>query len=383
MQKRFFYGAECTQPHSVPSGNRPGTNSKPGAKPRGGINSPAHKQYDSRERIRLDVIGVQKSRTEVLNELAGDQTLFYRFKSLSANLQEEFLEYCMGVRGLTVSYDAVFKHIFDPSLHRERLEDFLSECIGKKVRILKVLPNESMRTNDEDSLVIMDIVVQFTDSSVACVEIQRIGYKFPGARCACYSSDMVVRRYNQLKEDCRRDGITFNYTMLGKVYTIVLMKDSPHLFARYPDTYVHRASQRFDSGLELDLLQEYVLIPLDIFFENRHNKGKDNAPGRLDAWLYFIGSDDPEDILDVIQAWPDFKELYRDVFWFRDHRKELINVYSSVLSEYDRNTVYEMIDDIKAEAKANIEKKDLVIAEKDARIRELEAQLRSLGKMPD
>ncbi len=113
----------------------------------------------------------------------------------------------------------------------------------------------------------------------------------------------------------------------------------------------------------------------------------------------------------MIQAWPDFADLYRDVFRFRDHRKELISMYSEILSEYDRNTVFEMIEDYKTEiqeAKAALAEKDSMIAErdsalaekdstlaekdsalaemdsalaeKDARIRELEAQLLAADK---
>ena len=58
-------------------------------------------------------------------------------------------------------------------------------------------------------------------------------------------------------------------------------------------------------------------------------------------------------------------------------------MYSEILSEYDRNTVFEMIEDYKTEireAKAAIAEKDSALAEKDARIRELEAQLLAADK---
>ena len=43
---------------------------------------------------------------------------------------------------------------------------------------------------DENSLLIMDMVVQLEDGSIVNLEIQKIGYKFPGERCACYSADL-------------------------------------------------------------------------------------------------------------------------------------------------------------------------------------------------
>ena len=45
----------------------------------------------------------------------------------------------------------------------------------------------------------------------------------------------------------------------------------------------------------MDLLQEYFLIPLDIFRKTTHNE-----ISKLEAWLYFLSSDKPEDILKVI-----------------------------------------------------------------------------------
>lgn len=37
----------------------------------------------------------------------------------------------------------------------------------------------------------MDIVVELEDGSIADVEVQKVGYAFPGERMACYSADML------------------------------------------------------------------------------------------------------------------------------------------------------------------------------------------------
>ena len=65
----------------------------------------------------------------------------------------------------------------------------------------------------------------------------------------------------------------------------------------------------FDTGLKLDMLQEYILIPLDIFWETVQNKDRID---RLDGWLTFIGTDKPEDILWLIERYPEFEEIYRE-----------------------------------------------------------------------
>ena len=99
------------------------------------------------------------------------------------------------------------------------------------------------------------------------------------------------------------------------------------------------------------MLQEYLLIPLDIFRENHQNISR-----KLDAWLLFIASDQPWDIREVIEAYPEFAELYREVFDFRYHKKELVSMYSEALRILDQNTVELMVELQQEEIKALREK---------------------------
>lgn len=69
----------------------------------------------------------------------------------------------------------------------------------------------------------------------------------------------------------------------------------------------------------------------------------------MDAWLYFLGSDNPQDILRITEKYPMFRELYREVTRFRYHPKELITMYSDALLIMDRNTERYMIDELKAQ----------------------------------
>lgn len=88
------------------------------------------------------------------------------------------------------------------------------------------------------------------------------------------------------------------------------------------------------------MLQEYVLIPLDIFLKIPHNK-----LSRLDAWLYFIASDSPKDIRRVIAEYPEFEEMYREIFRFRYEIKELVGMFSEALKILDANTTQYMIEE--------------------------------------
>ena len=241
---------------------------------------------------------------------------YEEYLSLTEDFRREILDIVRGAKGLKITYDPFFKHVFDPVLHGERLSRLLTVIIGQQVTVKQVLPSQSKRLTAEASLIIMDIVVELESGALANVEIQKVGYRFPGQRSACYSSDLIIRQYDRQKSRKKKK---FSYRDLQKVYTIVLVENSSAEFHRIPNQYIHRSSQKFDTGLELELLQEYIFIALDIFREITHNIDKE-----LDAWLYFLSSDEPE---------------------------ELIAMYNETLALFDKNTVELMIEEQQEEIK--------------------------------
>ena len=64
----------------------------------------------------------------------------------------------------------------------------------------------------------------------------------------------------------------------------------------------------------------------------------------LNAWLYFIASDQPQDTRKILEAYPEFDELYREVFAFRFQPEELVSMYSDALRILDANTTQYMIE---------------------------------------
>ena len=71
---------------------------------------------------------------------------------------------------------------------------------------------------------ITDIVVELEDCALANIEIQKIGYMFPGARCACYSSDLLLRQYKRVRDEKKEK---FTYKDIRDVYLIVIYEKSP------------------------------------------------------------------------------------------------------------------------------------------------------------
>lgn len=284
-----------------------------------------------------------RTRSELETIIRQTPALCAEFFSWSDDQQQEFLDFCTGERGVKILYDSFFKEIFHPEYAPQRLEDFLSCIMGQTIKILQVLPNDSTRLADEASLLSTDIVVELEDHSIANVEVQKIGYLFPGQRSACYTADLLLRQYKRLRDKHRKK---FTYKMIHSVYSIVLFERSTAEFHAYPDKYLHYFCQRADTGLQLELLQKYYFIPLDIFNETIHNKGINTA---LDAWLTFLTTDDPEMIWTLIQKFPKFKNMYADIYELCRNIEGVMHMFSKELLELDRNTVKYMIDEMQTE----------------------------------
>lgn len=339
-----------------------------------------------------------RTREEILKEIHEKghlQRIFYEWQE---EQQEEFLNFCTGVKGVKMMYDFMIKEILDPSAVPDRVNELLSLILGQKVKIIDVLPNDGTRIADEFSLLIMDMVVQLEDGSIVDLEIQKIGYMFPGERSACYSADLLLRQYRRVRNELKKANKKFSYKNIKPVYTIILFETSPALFHKFPEEYMHSFEQKSDTGVEMNLLQKYIFIPLDIFKSIQHNKDDMiKIENRLEAWLAFLCMDEPEDIIAIIEKYPDFKEMYEQVYDVCQNLEEVMGMFSKELLELDRNTVQLMIDemakelenlkvenqDLKSEKRKLIqsgEEKDQTISVQNQRITELQKRIEELKK---
>lgn len=330
-----------------------------------------------------------RAKESILHDIQEKPQLSAIFYTWNTRQQEEFLDFCSGVKGVKLLYDGFFKEILNPEYTPERVSDFLSILLNKKVSIIAVLPGDSTRIADESSLLIMDIVVQLEDQTIANIEVQKIGYMFPGERSACYSADLLLRQYKRVRDKQKQK---FSYQDIKTVYTIVLFEKSPNEFHNFPNTFIHKFQQISDTGLELELLQKYVFIPLDIFVKN-----KQTIDNKLDGWLTLFASDDPDRIVELITKYPEFKCIYEKVYEMCMNMEDIMGLFSKELQELDRNTVQYMIDEqqevinqqkktivenerILAEQAVSIEEKDKSLAEKDKSLVEKDKSLAEKDK---
>jgi predicted nucleic acid-binding Zn-ribbon protein len=283
------------------------------------------------------------TKEEVLRRVSANAGMEAAYQGMPGKWQERFLNFCTGKGGLPITYDPFFKKIFDPEIHPERLSRLLSLVLGKELKVHRALPNEGTRILDEGSLVIMDIVVEMGDGSIADVEIQKIPYLFPGERAACYSADLLMRQYLRVKGE---RGKKFSYRDIKKVYTVVLLEKSSEDFRTVPEAWIHKSRQKSDTGIELELLQEYVFIALDMFRKVSDNK---RTGSELEAWMQMLSSGNPAVHAQIADKSLIFKGIYEEIEAFRQDIGGVLNMFSDALRILDRNTVQLMIDEMKEE----------------------------------
>ena len=290
-----------------------------------------------------------RTREQVLLEIRSDPALNARFEAFSKEDKKEFLDICTGERGVKILYDSFFRSVMNPELYPERLQSMLSCILDREIASFHVLESSSFALGDVRSLVIMDLVVELLDGPIINLEVQKIGYDFPGKRAACYAADLTLRQYARVKHEAaekvsRERGYKFSYKSIHPVYTIVLIEQSPHIFSEFPDQYIHRFSQQSDTGLSLDLIQNFIFIPLDIFKKKHQNE---NIDTELDAWLTFLSTDEPDEIMQLCDAYPFFKDIYKHIYEICRNTEDIMGIFSEALAELDRNTVDYMIDELK------------------------------------
>ncbi|MCI6498694.1 MAG: hypothetical protein MSA21_07415 [Lachnospiraceae bacterium] len=89
-----------------------------------------------------------------------------------------------------------------------------------------------------------------------------------------------------------------------------------------------------------------------------HNKGITN---KLDAWLTFLAADSPDDIIMLLNKYPEFRSMYDDIYVMCLNVERVMNMFSKELAQLDKNTVQYMIDEMQNEIddmKRQMEEKD-------------------------
>ena len=96
-----------------------------------------------------------------------------------------------------------------------------------------------------------------------------------------------------------------------------------------------------------------------------------------------VSTADPERICELIGTYPEFKQLYADIYELCRSVEDIMGLFSKELLELDRNTVQYMIDEMQEEidsSKKTIAEKEHQLVEKDQLLTEQGQQLEVKNK---
>ena len=310
-----------------------------------------------------------------MRQINGDSLCLSTYQYLKKNEEwvgryEDFLK---GRRSLPLLYDPFFKKIFNPVERRDRLSELVSCLLGQKVTVLEVFPNEDSQFLGV--MIIMDMVVLMADGSIANIEIQKISYDFPAERISCYSADLVLRQYKMItgKNANSMNGSSKpSYKDMRKVHTIILFEDSNKSLISDIDKalYFHVGKTKFNTGIKIELLQDFVLVSLDTFKKYRYSD-KEGCTEITDydydssqyndelvsekmkrdrlKYLSLFVAETPQEIDRLIGIFPDLESVRRDINEYLERPGEVLSMFSEALRILDRNTAELMVDRMKDE----------------------------------
>ena len=311
-----------------------------------------------------------------MRQINGDSLCLSTYQYLKKNEEwvgryEDFLK---GRRSLPLLYDPFFKKIFNPVERRDRLSELVSCLLGQKVTVLEVFPNEDSQFLGV--MIIMDMVVLMADGSIANIEIQKISYDFPAERISCYSADLVLRQYKMItgkNEHVVNGSSKPSYKDMRKVHTIILFEDSNKSLISDMDKslYFHVGKTKFNTGIKIELLQDFVLVSLDTFKKYRYSDIKEGRTEITDydydssqyndelvsekmkrdrlKFLSLFVAETPQEIDRLVEIFPDLESVRRDINEYLERPGEVLSMFSEAVRILDRNTAELMVDRMKDE----------------------------------
>ena len=101
------------------------------------------------------------------------------------------------------------------------------------------------------------------------MEIQKLGYAFL-ENSACYTADLLLRQYKRAQDKRNRERGSSVIKTSKRICHSAFEKKPLWNFISMEKEYLHKSDWSFDTGLELDLLQNFIFITLDIF--QKHGK---------------------------------------------------------------------------------------------------------------
>ena len=144
--------------------------------------------------------------------------------------------------------------------------------------------------------------------------------------------------------------------------------------------YFHVGKTKFNTGIKIELLQDFVLVSLDTFKKYRYSNIKEGHTDITDydydssqyndesvsekmkrdrlKFLSLFVAETPQEIDRLIEIFPDLESVRRDINEYLERPGEVLSMFSEALRILDRNTAELMVDRMKDEIVDLQEQKD-------------------------
>ncbi len=134
--------------------------------------------------------------------------------------------------------------------------------------------------------------------------------------------------------------------------------------------------QKSDTGLDLEFIQYYDYICLDVFREN-----KPHTTEKLIQWIDFLSIADTAEMEPFLIEHPDFVEIYARACEMLADKEGLLEMLAELSYEEDIVGIINATNEGRAKKyEAKIQKMEAQLKEKDEQIRELKEQLARSSK---
>jgi predicted transposase/invertase (TIGR01784 family) len=184
-----------------------------------------------------------------------------------------------------VSFDWAIKHLLRNKVNYDVLEGFLSELLGRPVKVASILESESNKDDSDDKFNRVDIVVEEENKEIILIELQ------------FYSEEDYLQRmlYGTCKTLVEHINVKEKYYTIKRIYSVNIIyfnlgvgTDYLYLGKTY-FTGVHNndilllsdAQRNILNGIEAgDIYPQYYILQI--------NKFNSISRDTLDEWFYFL-----------------------------------------------------------------------------------------------
>ena len=90
--------------------------------------------------------------------------------------------------------------------------------------------------------------------------------------------------------------------------------------------YVHHGTTVFNTGIKMEMLQDYYLIPLDVFKKSYYSMDKKDI-NELNGWLALLSVDSTDCLDELVTDYPQLRSIFVDMAGYLDKPAEVIDMF--------------------------------------------------------